>query len=141
MKANNKKSNQNNFIDFNSKKEVGNLGEDIACLFLERKNYHIIERNYLKKWGEIDIVAVKDSILTFIEVKSVVDNGGSRGGGFRPEENVHKQKRLRLRRTIQTCMAQLGRGIDTEFLFHVVVVRMDVGRRRARVLFLENIIL
>ena len=36
---------------------VGKLGEDVASLFLMKQQFDVIDRNYLKKWGEIDIVA------------------------------------------------------------------------------------
>ena len=146
MKAKNKKIE----IDFSNKKEVGNLGEELVCTFLSKKGFLIVERNYLKKWGEIDIIAIKDNVLTFIEVKSVIDDTHSisplrsrRGidGGFRPEENVHIQKRARLRRTIQTYIAQHRYDPYREFLFHVAIVRINRSTRRAHIDLLENIIL
>jgi len=38
-------------------RKTGNLGEDLACRYLKIKGFEIIERNYWKKYGEIDIVA------------------------------------------------------------------------------------
>ena len=38
---------------------IGRIGEDIACRYLRSKGYEIIERNFRKKWGEIDIVCKK----------------------------------------------------------------------------------
>jgi len=38
---------------------IGELGEGVACEFLVRHGYSILERNYTKKWGEIDIIAQK----------------------------------------------------------------------------------
>jgi len=128
-------------------KTIGNIGETITCTFLERKGFRILERNYLKKWGEIDIVALKDKTLNFIEVKSVVNDqsqrfmASSQAEIFRPEENVHILKQRRLRRTIQTYLAERGYGSNATFVFHVAVVRMDPISRRARVNLLENIIL
>lgn len=49
---------------------IGKKGEDLAALFLKKKGYKIIERNFRKSYGEIDIIAVKDNILVFIEVKT-----------------------------------------------------------------------
>lgn len=46
------------------------LGEDLASDFLINKGYKIIERNFRKGYGEIDIVAVKENILVFVEVKT-----------------------------------------------------------------------
>ena len=98
-----------------------------------------MERNYLKKWGEIDIVAVKDDVLHFVEVKSVIRTKSP--SGHRPEENVHELKVRRLKRTIATYFAEKHCGIDTKFQFHVITVVMNTQNRRAHVNFLENIIL
>ncbi|KKT37913.1 MAG: hypothetical protein UW27_C0008G0048 [Parcubacteria group bacterium GW2011_GWA1_44_13] len=53
------------------KQKIGRLGEDIAVKYLENKGFLVIERNYLKKCGEIDVIAKKAGITHFIEVKSV----------------------------------------------------------------------
>jgi len=45
-------------------------GEDIACNYLAKKGYKIIERNFRKRYGELDIVSVKSDTLVFIEVKT-----------------------------------------------------------------------
>ena len=47
----------------------GILGENKACNFLKSKNFKILQRNFHSKFGEIDIIAKKDDILHFIEVK------------------------------------------------------------------------
>jgi putative endonuclease len=122
----------------------GNIGEDIACKFLMKKGFTIMDRNYLKKWGEIDIVAKKRNIFHFIEVKSVEvkdSNDNVSSNSFRPEENVHVLKQRRLRRVIQTYLLERGQGLDVEFFFHVVVVRMNTETRRAKVSLIENVIL
>lgn len=52
--------------------QLGQLGENITCRYLEKKNYKIIERNFRQKWGEIDIISkAPDKTLIFIEVKTV----------------------------------------------------------------------
>jgi len=62
-------------------KDIGNYGEDMAVKFLLEKGYEIIERNFLKPFGEIDIIALapadKNSstpILVFLEVKTRRDD-------------------------------------------------------------------
>ncbi len=47
----------------------GILGEDKACKFLKKQGFEILKRNFHSKFGEIDIIAKKDEILHFIEVK------------------------------------------------------------------------
>lgn len=49
-------------------------GEELAAKFLKEKGYRIIDRNFRKGYGEIDIVAVKDKTLVFIEVKTKTSN-------------------------------------------------------------------
>lgn len=50
--------------------KIGKLGEEIAVRYLKKENYYILERNYRNKFGEIDIIAAKNSCTVFIEVKS-----------------------------------------------------------------------
>ncbi len=122
-------------------RQVGNLGEDVACTWLKNQGYLIVERNYLKKWGEIDIIAAKDKIIHFIEVKSVIVRGNKASLGHRPEENVHELKVRRLRRVIQSYLLEKRFHHDALFKFHILTVVMNETTRRARINFLENIVL
>jgi putative endonuclease len=49
---------------------VARFGEDIATNYLKKKGYKIIERNFRKGYGEIDIVSVHNNILILVEVKT-----------------------------------------------------------------------
>ena len=49
--------------------EKGRFGEDLACRFLIKKGYNILERNYRSRYGEIDIIAENENNLVFAEVK------------------------------------------------------------------------
>jgi putative endonuclease len=57
-------------MPFFNKRKIGFLQEDRAVSYLERNGYKIIGRNFYSKFGEIDIIASKDSYLHFIEVRS-----------------------------------------------------------------------
>lgn len=46
------------------------LGEETACRFLLKKGYKILERNFRRGYGEIDIIALHENILVFVEVKT-----------------------------------------------------------------------
>ena len=52
-----------------NKRSTGSKGEDIACEFLSKLGYKIIERNYRYRHGEIDIIAKDGGIFVFVEVK------------------------------------------------------------------------
>lgn len=54
------------------RKEIGKWGENLACKYLEEKNYRIIEKNFLCRQGEIDIIAEdrQKKEIVFLEVKT-----------------------------------------------------------------------
>lgn len=52
------------------RKETGIIGENIACSYLKKKGYKIIERNFRTTFGEIDIIAKLKGIMIFVEVKT-----------------------------------------------------------------------
>jgi len=134
------------------KKKIGALGENMACRFLVKHGFRILDRNYSKKWGEIDIVAEKDKIFRFIEVKTVVSSSSSpacrRGRAdkyetnrYRPEENVHYQKLKRLSRVIQTYLLDKKVSYETEWQIDVLAVFLDLNNKKAKFRFTENIII
>lgn len=51
-------------------KEKGYLGEEIAAEFLQSKGFEILERNYVIRGGELDIIAKDGETLVFVEVKT-----------------------------------------------------------------------
>jgi len=53
-------------------KILGNFGEDEVEKFLKRQGYKILDRNYHCRFGEIDIIAIEDKCLVFVEVKTRV---------------------------------------------------------------------
>jgi putative endonuclease len=126
--------------------EIGELGEKIVANRLENKGYKVLDRNYRKKWGEIDIVALKDKKLYFVEVKTV--SRYSVGGKFpvevnnyRPEENLHPRKILRLKRAIQTYLLEKFRGADPEWQFDLICVFVDPSVKIAKIRYINNIVL
>ena len=125
------------------KRKTGDIGEEVAVKYLERKGFRILERNYLRKWGEIDIVAEKAKTLYFIEVKTVSREPSEResGNGHRPEENVHYRKVQRLRRAIQTYILERKVKESQVWQFDIACVYLDYSTKKAKVEMLENIIL
>ena len=126
-------------VKYSAKRRQGNIGEDIACQFLERKGFKITDRNYLRKWGEIDIVAEKGGMVRFVEVKSVTREilpDISREMDYRPEELVDRRKLSKLARTAALYMEEKR---DTrEFQIDVVGVIMSDITRTARCRLFEQ---
>ena len=147
---------------FTSKtQQTGELGENLAVRFLMKQGFVIVERNYLRKWGEIDIIAQKEGKLHFVEVKSVshmpyikVRNDGKsyEDDHYHPEDNLHPWKLKRLSRVIQTYLLGYrgnrnvshvtGQGnSEIDWQFDVAVVYLDLKSMEAKVNYMENIIL
>lgn len=128
-------------------KKLGNLGEDIAARYLENKGFCIIERNYWKKFGEIDIVAQKRGSIHFIEVKTVsreiitadTSNVSRETDSYVPEDNIHPWKLKRMLRTAETYMFERSLGEEVEWQCDAIAVRIDMNRRRSIVRFIEHI--
>ena len=135
-------------IQETGKQKVGRIGEDTACMFLVKHGFTVIDRNYLKKWGEIDIIAKKSGILRFVEVKTVSRENvrslkldvSHETNESRPEENVHAWKLKRLSRVIQSYLLEKGSD-DEEWQFDILAVFLDLKNKEAKCRFTENVIL
>jgi len=102
----------------NCYREFGNESEERAVVYLEACGFGIIERNfYAKKMGEIDIIAQKDGVLHFIEVKS------SSIHDYEPLYNITPTK---LRRIIRSAHYYLQtKKLDRAFCIDAAVVLPD----------------
>ncbi|OGI71052.1 hypothetical protein A3B84_02515 [Candidatus Nomurabacteria bacterium RIFCSPHIGHO2_02_FULL_35_13] len=126
--------------------KTGEIGENIAVKFLMKHGFSILDRNYTKKWGEIDIVAEKDNKISFIEVKSVsceTLNSVSREtlDHYNPEDNMHPWKLKRMSRTVQTYLLEKKIEEEKEWQVDLLVVFLDIKNKKARVKVVEDIIL
>lgn len=101
---------------------TGRVGEMAATRFIEKKGYTVLEKNYRKKFGEIDIIARKDDYLVFIEVKT--RTGTSHGSPF---EAITYRKQKQISRVAQ-CYLQEKQLHDTAARFDVVAVKMTKNR-------------
>ncbi len=106
-------------------KEYGDRSEDLATAFLESNGFRIVQRNYFaKKLGEIDIIAIKDEVLHFIEVKASKAD-------FNPVYNITPTK---LRRVINSAQYYLKeKRVDMPFCIDALLIR------KGKVELLENI--
>jgi len=98
---------------------LGNQGETHATKLLIKNGYKIIERNFRKPWGEIDIVALKDGVLIFVEVKT----RKSRKFGM-PEEAVTPRKIAKIKRVGELYM-KLNPGLPKKARVDVVSILLS----------------
>lgn len=93
----------------------GNQNETAATKYLENSGFSIMERNYYaRKLGEIDIIASKNSVLHFIEVKSA-------GADFDPIYNITPTK---LRKVINSAYYYMKeRKLDIAFSIDALIIR------------------
>lgn len=105
--------------------KLGNFGEDLGINYLLQHNYQIIERNYRKKWGEIDIVAFdqKTKETVFIEVKTIVN---SQLSSILPEEELTEEKIKRLKRVILSFLNQYHLE-DKPWRFDFLAIEIQKG--------------
>ena len=118
------------------KQVVGKLGEDIACTFLVKHGFSVVERNFRQKCGEIDIIAQKRGVIYFIEVKSIVIRETR---GYRPEENIHFKKIERFKKAVQLYLLKRNISHETPFCIHGVSIFLNNSTKKASVRMVENI--
>lgn len=125
------------------KQNTGKAGENHAEVFLKKHSYRILERNYWKKWGEIDIVADRDGVIHFVEVKTVSRETVLEEGSdtYAPEDNIHPWKRQRLARVIETYLLERRIGEDRDWQVDSLAVYVNKEGRVLKVDQLEDIIL
>lgn len=129
------------------KQNTGKLGEDIAVKYLESHKYKILDRNYRKPWGEIDIVAQQsdspqhssdecEGVLVFVEVKTQ-----NREFEWRPEENVTRHKKHQLSRIISTYLKEHKISESQDWRIDVLAIRLDFKTKNAHIEHIKNIML
>lgn len=124
------------------KQKIGKIGEDTSVKHLVKLGFKIVERNYRKKWGEIDIICKKDKILHFIEVKSVSLETFRLAKDsllLSPEENIHFWKRKRLSRAIRTYLLERNVSSETNWQIDMMAVFINLKLLKAKIRFTENI--
>ncbi len=96
--------------------ELGKKGENFAENYLKSKKYRIIERNFRRPWGELDIIArAPDGTLVFVEVKTMQE------GELKPEDQMSASKMRKFKRT-----ASLYAGHHQNLIHDAKGWRLDV---------------
>ena len=115
-----------------SNKTAG-IGEEFATSFLQKKGYKIIERNFRKGYGEIDVIATKNNTLIFIEVKTrISDNFGTPFEAITPWKLNSVVKTAQFYKSFHPALPQSLR-IDA------VSVKLSIDYSLEKIEILENI--
>ena len=108
------------------KRLLGNLGEDSAAKFLRKNGYRVLERNYVDEGYEVDIIARRQDILAFVEVKSRTI-GHENPREPRPASAVTPEKQRRIIRAAKAYVAH--HPTDKKIRFDIVEVFLIGGQR------------
>lgn len=96
--------------------ELCRKGEALAGKLLKKRGYKILKRNYVSKYGEIDIVAYDKGTISFVEVKTrQSENYGP------PELAVTNEKKKRIIRTALSYLA-INHIENIDYRFDVVSI-------------------
>lgn len=115
----------------------GDLGEKMAKEYLEKHGYKIIDQNYQKRWGEIDIIAESpEKELVFIEIKTREANGAP--SVYLPEDAVNFSKQQKIIKTAQTFLYE--NKYEDEIFWRIDVIAIEINKisRIAKIRHLKN---
>jgi putative endonuclease len=122
-------------------KELGDLGEKLACEYLVKNGYKIIRRNYRINFGEIDIIAKKrfklfgknDKTIHFVEVKTL-----SGYSNFYPEEHVDYKKQNKYKRLVEIWLSK--NKFPQDYPCQVDIIAVSMNGEGQKVDYFENVV-
>lgn len=109
--------------------QKGRDAEDYACEFLIEQGFVVLERNFHTRFGELDIIAKKDGILYFVEVKS--------GIGFEPVYNLSPVKLKKLTKTLNVYLEKYR--IQDSYCLSALILSKQSANDIFQVHWLENL--
>ena len=109
---------------------LGKKGEDMVALFLRSRGYGVLKRNYSCRFGEIDIIAEKDGIIAFVEVKTWKECAL-----VSPKEAVDSHKKARMTKTAEDYISKTETLLQPRFDVAEVTV---TEREKFRLNYIKN---
>ncbi len=118
---------------------IGTLGEKAARVYLMRNNYRILEYNFRTTMSEVDIIAEKNQIVHFVEVKANAARQHT-AGEFRPEYRVDEKK---IRKILLSAHAYWNQHYVqqgyTSWQIDVIGVIVNTSTQKAHVTYWPNV--
>lgn len=105
------------------KKDFGKIGEKIAEKYLKDRGYKILARNFIFRLpgnpqkGELDIVARKEDVISFVEVKTLKN-----AGQISPEEKVNPSKQRKLRMAAESWLMKNKIPLNSKWQIDVIAI-------------------
>src|SRR3989344_6013072 len=124
-------------------KELGDLGEKIACEYLVNKGFNILGKNTRINFGEIDIIARKkwsffsrtDKTIHFIEVKTIMSNNS-----FYPEERVDYKKQRKLAQLAEIWLSKNKFKQNYPYQIDAIGILINEKTRNAKLHYFPNVV-
>ena len=116
-----------------STKIQGDIGEELACKYLLKNGYKILERNFRIRGGEIDIVALDGETLVYIEVKTRTSYLFGK-----PEESITLRKLKFLERAAKFWRAKRKNLIRLPDLERIDFVGVDMSDNKPQIKLIKN---
>jgi len=120
-------------------KQLGNLGEKIAGDYLDKKGYKILDKNFKfeipgsPQKGEIDIIAKKDDIINFVEVKTLTSDKI-----ILPEDKVDFQKQRKLIKTAESWLMKKKIPLNKKWQIDVIAITINPNSNQAKLRHFKN---
>ena len=116
-----------------SGRELGAWGEEQAAVYLRRKGYTVVERNYVCRFGEIDLIARRRGVITFVEVKLRKNAAFAAAREF-----VTYAKQQRIRKSASLWLSLHGCELQPRFDVIEIYAPAGTDSRRLTVNHLED---
>lgn len=129
-------------------KKTGKLGEDLACEYLVKKGFKILERNCVLFCGEIDIIVRKggglfkgnDKTIHFVEVKTLQGFYPEGSEGFFPEQRVDYKKQNKYKRLAEIWLSKNKMPENTPCQMDIIAVSMSGTDNKPDIVLFENVV-
>lgn len=118
------------------KRKIGDIGEGYAVDSLKNKRYLILDRNYIMPFGEIDIVAIKNNIIAFVEVKTSIYYENSE---YSPEIRVNRSKLNKLMKICQFYLMDKKFHMKQSWQIDIISVILNKDLKLRSIENFENI--
>ncbi len=119
-----------------SRRATGSRGEQLAREHLRQAGYEILETNFRSRYGELDVIARRDHVVVFVEVKARLNRGYGE-----PFEAVTPRKQRRIRRMALAWLMQRRNHPaygDCDYRFDVISMLLDGDGQARSLLHFED---